>query len=285
MSAMRRSNGNMTTVVSLTFGLVIFVWLVGTAINSLLFQRTRDLQNADVIAIKLANTLNAGNRIGQFNQLQADSRELVYVSRQQFESCLSEEPLLAPLADQLLTEARADHQLVRNERTNLSILTSREVQDVVDSINKECNGQSQYLPWLSAKNFQIQQVKFGASKNALSNVAAYSNYPELLQFDLAQGYVDKSSGLFLPQLEVHLPFDSDIRCTFVALPPCVKGTPAAARVISDDLFKESPRTSSRTISTALQVTCGSQVAVSDSHDQSQLKLHSTALTAGASPDE
>jgi hypothetical protein len=285
MITARKSSGNMTVLMSLVFGIVVAVCVIGLAVNSLFFQRTRDQHEADAVAVTLAGSLNAQNRLGQFNELECFSRELIYVDRTQFQTCLEREPIMAPLANQLLDEGRTDQRLLENERRNLGQVMAKDVREFVHQFNQQAQSRQTMLPWLSANNFQIQQVKLGKIKNVLSNIALSDAIPDLARFDAEQPFVDARSRLYKADVDVRLPVDSDLNFEFAAVPACIKGTCSPARNTNEDVFWQYARASAHCLPTAVQIICGSDVRVGGGETSGKLQLRSTAITAGASASD
>jgi hypothetical protein len=294
MITTRKSSGNMTVLMSLTFGLLIAACVVGLIVNSLMFQRSRNQHDADALAVSLADKLNVGNRVGQINELEAQSRELVYVSRQMSERCASEEPLLAPLAGQLLEQSRVDHELVAAERRNLAMSMVEDVQYMARTYNAQATNDLN-LPWLTAKAARINRIDLGAIANVQSSVRSPRLFADLADFDIASGYVDKRSRLFRAELNAKLPEDGDLRFDFASLPACISGTASPARNTNDDVFVLYKRVvetalpveaTMQKLPTAVQVTCSSDVSVNTRESaHSDLQLRSTAITFGAGADE
>lgn len=296
MIALRKSSGNMTVLMSLTFALLVGACVIGLVVNSLMFQRARNQHDADALAVSLADKLNAGNRIGQINELEAQSRELVHLSRQASERCASEEPVLAGLAAQLLEESRVQHELVDAERRNMALSMVEDVQRAAALFNSGQGGSGELrLPWLSAAPARITRIDLGSIAGVQSSVQSSKLVADLHDFDLMRGNVDRRTGLFHAELNAKLPEDGDLKFVYASLPACVGGFAAPARNTNDDVFRSHKRVWEtgvpvngvpRELPSAVQVTCASDVSIANSaSNHADLTLRSTAITFGASADE
>lgn len=285
----------MTVLMSLTFALLVGACVIGLVVNSLMFQRARNQHDADALAVSLADKLNAGNRIGQINELEAQSRELVYLSRQASERCTSEEPVLAGLAAQLLEESRVQHELVDAERRNMALSMVEDVQRTAASFNSGRGGSELRLPWLNAAPVRITEIELGSIAGVQSSVRSSKLVMELHDFDLTRGNVDRRTGLFNAELNARLPEDGDLKFVFASLPACIGGFASPARNTNDDVFRSYKRIwrdgapvsgVPRELPSAVQVTCASDVSIANSaSNHADLTLRSTAITFGASADE
>src|SRR5438128_7967466 len=77
----RHPSGNMLILMALTMAIIFALVMTGLTFNCFLFQCTHAQCEADAVALRLASEINKGDRVGQLNELEECSRELVYVSR------------------------------------------------------------------------------------------------------------------------------------------------------------------------------------------------------------
>ncbi len=97
-------------MVVLTMGLIVAVGLLGITFNTFLFQCTRSQYEVDALGVTLASSMNAGDRIGQMNELLESSRELIHLSDRQVVDCHAKDlEILAPLCQQFAVEAHQGH--------------------------------------------------------------------------------------------------------------------------------------------------------------------------------
>src|SRR5262245_42262711 len=119
MKSVRSGKGNILFLAILTLGIVISVGVGGFIFNGYLFGCTRAQYQVDALAVDMAGKSNVVDRVGQINELEECARELIYVSRRQFEYCEEQDvKVLESLCYELLEEARAGQQLVEAERKN-----------------------------------------------------------------------------------------------------------------------------------------------------------------------
>ena len=238
----RKSSGSMLILVSLSILLITAVFLLAFSFNSLLFKRTSSQYKIDAMALSLASLINAGDRVGQVNELEASSRELVYVSRRRVDDCLAQDvSFMAPLCMQLLDEARAGQVQVERERRNLVAVTARELQEQSLRHNAASTSNGPFsLAWMQASEPTIVRVDIGRLTNIESNVTSLDVLSELSEFDCAQGYVQPATKLFKADTNARLPApDGDLDFKLSGLPACVDGTCSPARNVNSQVFKAS----------------------------------------------
>ena len=290
----RKSSGSIFVLVVLVMFIITGVSLVGFSFNSLLFKRTTAQHKVDALAISLASAINAGDRVGQINDLEARARELVYVSRQLVTDCNAQElRLLTPVCDQLLEESRAGQRLVEGERRNLMQVITTEIQDTCQRHNSDnANIAAVSLAWLQAREPMIVRVDAGRLANTESNVKGVSLLRELAEFDSRQNYLQPMTGLFKAETNAKLPGpDGDLDFKISALPAFVIDTSSPTRNTNPEVFIRSNtlfdngiiRSSSLDqIPNAIQVNCAMDTVIGDKRNfQAQLYVTSTATTNGA----
>ena len=239
MTARRKSAGSITFLVSLIIGIILFVVLLGLGFNYLLVMRSQAQYNADALALSMANKLNMTDRIGEINQLEEGSRELIYVSRQDaYQSQEGKNTELASLCDRLLDDARTAHKLVENERQNQIRLTTLDIQNAALDYNGKRKSDTTFA-FLGLKTFapKIVRVDVGRIANVNSNVRADNTLPDLATFDNSKQYFDRNSKLFKADVNAKLPdSDSDLDFNLTALPAFVGNRASAARNTNEHVF-------------------------------------------------
>ena len=140
----RNSQGNMTFLMVLTIGLLVLIIFCGFAFNLMLTRRSQAQYAADSLALALATNINSGNRVGQINELQEASRELVLLSRQNLDKCTDNNQAMSGLCDELLQEARAGHELVEQERKNQIAIVCNDVNNSVKEHNRKISQKRQF---------------------------------------------------------------------------------------------------------------------------------------------
>ncbi len=220
MVTSRHSRGNMIFLVSCTIALVIAIGIIGIMFNHVLLQRTRGQFDLDAITLSMASKINLGDRVGQINQLEEASRELVFTSRQTLNNCSEpEQGDLTKLSNLLLEDARAGHRLVENERRNQIAVIRAEMQDSVVDLKKNDGRGGLSFFFIHTAQPKIIKVELGRIVNVDSNVRSLDAIPELRDFDRRSGYVDSSSKLIKSNVNAKLPApDSDLNFRFCALP-------------------------------------------------------------------
>lgn len=287
----------MMVLVSLCIGLIVIVAVSGIIFNNLLFQNSRSQDKVDSLALSLARSINAGNRVGQINELEDRCRELVYVSRQHETACAMEESgYMTPLCEQLLEEARAGQRLVEAERRNQVHLICREVQLAANSYNRDRRADSSFsLNWLRTYEPRITDVAVGTIKDVHSSVRCQSVFQELAHHDYLANLFDPETGLYKAPINARLPgSDADLDFELSALPAAVQKVTPQPRNTNSDVFipygkvvesGEPSRNSIQHIPNAVQVSCAMDALVGpQGSNKVSLNVVSTGITCGASPE-
>jgi hypothetical protein len=239
MITYRKSNGSMTFLIVLTIGLLLIVALCGVGFNQLLLKRSQGQYLADANTLSLATNLNKNDRIGELNEIEEASRELVFLSRQDCDkSSTDETKSMARMCDQLLDEARTGQALVESERKNQVAQINAEVLDAVALYNRKRNQQNNFA-FLGLKTYdpEILRVDLGAIKGVNSNVKGLDAIPDLWALDSFKSYVDPKTKLYKSNIPVKLPYpDTDLEFKFASLPACVGKTIAPARNTNSNVF-------------------------------------------------
>jgi hypothetical protein len=297
MITRRKSKGNMIFLVSLVIGIILIVALLGIGFNYLLFMRAQSQYKADSLALSLATSLNMNDRIGEINQLQEASRELIFVSRQHSsEGYQQKNAELSSLCDRLLDDARSGHILVEGERQNQILATTIEIQNSVLEYNRErkkdsifsCMGLKIFAP-------EILRVDIGRIAKVNSNVRVLDGLPELTAIDRFNLYFDKTSKLYRSDINAKLPeSDSDLDFNFSSLPPAIGLVGSAARNTNEHVFVryatifadgKNTRELPKQIPSALQVYFAMDSIVPwDQSTKIPISIVATGTTFGASAD-
>lgn len=288
----RSQKGTILFLIALATGLIIAVGVIGFIFNSFIFGCTRAQYYVDALALSMATTINAGDRVGQINHLEGCSRELVFESRANFERCNEQDiEVLKPLCFRLLEEARDGQQLVEHERRNQITLISKELQRIASDHNKAAARQGGILDirWLQASQPQIETVLVGQLGNTESSVLHESFIPELADFDMSQGYIDKDTNLFKGNVDAKLPDDDELHFYISRLPAYVKGTCAPARNTNADVFaapsvifkdRKPAIIAVSHIPNAVQIICTMNTQIGTGNEGT-VRLVSTGVTYGA----
>jgi hypothetical protein len=235
----RTPKANMIILSCLAIGLIVLALLVGFGFYLILSDQKRGQAQCDEIALNLAISLNADDRIGQMNTIVEHSRELVYLSRQ---ASLAAPDLNVPactmLADQLLAEATDSSLLVDNERRNQIDLATAGCRKNVTML---CKGRTKsgywVLPWFFEDKLNVKQLEFGSIAGNLSNITGPPGIKDLRKFDLDHHYMDAASGLYCSNINAKLP-EPDAKLPFYlsALPARVENTDSPSRLANQEAF-------------------------------------------------
>lgn len=280
--------------------IVVFVGMAGLTINGLWLNYWHAQLDADAMALSLASKINIGDRVGQINELEECSRELIYVSGEKVKQC--EEPdfqFFAPLCERLNNEAISGHYLVERERQNQIHLISQEISNSIRTYNNSRSWTPTVnLPWIEIDKPKIAKVDIGSIEGSQSNIKSLDAIDELASYDRGMGYLDNQSKFFKGNIKATLPsFGQDLTFHIAALPASVKNTCAPARntnpfvfkrsatLFSGDNFSDSQSSTNNHIPNAVQVSyrLHTSLRVRDKCD-GDLHLISTGTTNGALAD-
>ncbi|MDR3616974.1 MAG: hypothetical protein P4L53_25675 [Candidatus Obscuribacterales bacterium] len=290
---LRSHNGNMLSMVALLLGLVCFACLTSFGFYMLLSQQKNGQSGTDQYALTSASTLNAGDRIGQMNNVIERCRELVYVSRVNNDKAqLPMNKLYQALSAQLLDESRENAKLVEEERKNQIKLCVKNLQATIVATKKVApTGKRLSLPMFESAYPQIEIVRLGYIKGVQSNVENLLVIPDLREFDVEKKYIQKGSNLYLGNINAKLPGpDDDLDFKLSALPADVKKTISPSRLTAPDVFVTTATifAQDKPLDAKMDQLPGAiqlqeQMDVSNRQATSELKLTSTATASGASP--
>jgi hypothetical protein len=292
----RNSQGNMTFLMVLTIGILVLIVLSGFAFNLMLSRRSQAQYVADSLVLTLAANINSGNRVGQINELQEASRELVLVSSQNLQKCTDNNQTLSGLCDELLQESRTGHELVEQERKNQIAIVCNEVNDSVKEHNRKISQQKKFcFVGFTMQDPEILRVDLGRIVGVSSNVRALTAIPELADLDSRKSYFDTGSKLYKADINAKLlsPED-DLNFNFSSLPALVGTTAAPPRNTNVNMFvpygtsidTENPQvTTIKQIPSAIQLYCRMNMTLPwERQSTSALQLTATGTASGASLD-
>jgi hypothetical protein len=294
MTPVRKSSGSVLMLVLLITAGFLLLAIAGLTINSFLFQRNRSQEKADSLCLALACKLNAGDRIAQLNHLQAESRELVYLSRQRLEECNQEDlTFIKPLSDELLNEALEGNALLETEKQKQIQLISLELQQEAVNQNREAHNQNPFkLAWLETDAPQIERIELGSVAGVHSNVRSNAAVPELLLSDESRHFLLQKSRLFRADADAKLPTpESQLTFKFASLSASIDGIYSPARNINPEVFISSgcifDKGQANTpffdrIPAAVQIVCSMRTVLGEKRDyHGILQFVSTAASNGA----
>jgi hypothetical protein len=290
---LRSTKGNMLSMVALLLGLVCFACLASFGFYMLLAQQKNGQSGTDQYTLTSANTLNAGDRIGQMNNVIERCRELVYVSRVNNDKAqIPMNKLYQALSAQLLDESRYNAELVEKERNNQMKICVRNLQAQIVATKKVApTGKRLALPWFESSYPQIEVMRLGYIKGVQSNVENLLVIPNLREFDVEKKYIQKGSNLYLGNINAKLPVpDDDLDFKLSALPADVNKTISPARLTATDVFVTTATifADDKPLDAKMDQLPGAlqlqeQMDVNNRQANAELKLTSTATASGASP--
>jgi hypothetical protein len=277
--------------------LIALVAIVGLFFNGLLFQNNRSQEKVDAMAVSLAGLINAGNRVGQMNELEDRCRELIYVSRQNEIACDSGQfSFMSELCNRLLLDARAGQQIVEQERLNQTRLIKDEVQQAALNYNKVRSNSGWFsLHGLTTDDPLVTDVALGTIRGVQSNVRCQRVFPQWAYYDYNAGYFNSANGLYGGNVDARLPQpDDDLHFKLSALPASVDNVTALPRNTNPDVFIPYFKVMDKgqavpnycpDIPNAVEVSCVMHSSFgSTGSNKASLKIISDAITSGASPE-
>jgi hypothetical protein len=289
----RRQNGNMLMMVS--WCIVTLLLAIALALSvQYYFSSDKNLQfTADQFAMTTALNLNYGDHIGQMNNLVANSRELVFNSREAYNNTVNNCPQLSGLANRFLAESRQGADSVEQARQGLVALTLTNIRTSLSTQARNVKG-IVVLPWAKSTVPEIVNARLGSFKEVESNVLAPSGNDGLLKLDTKYGYIDSATNLYYGNSNLQLPEDADKSFYLTSLSAPVNGTVAPAKLTSADTFQRSldiiknghteSVTMCQQLPSAIQIDMQSRVTNLVVVDLTNpLTVNATAATNGASP--
>ncbi len=286
----------MTFLMVFTIGILVLIVMGGFVFNMMLSRRSQAQYVADSLALTLAANINSGNRVGQINELQEASRELVLVSRQNFEKCTDNNRTLSGLCDELVQEARTGHELVEQERMNQIAIVRKEVIDSVKLHNRQLEQQRKFsFVGFTMPDPEILHVALGRIVGVGSNVRALNAIPELAELDSRKSYLEAGSKLYKADINAKLPPpDDDLDFNFSSLPALVGTSAAPPRNTNVVMFvpygtvfdSDKPSLATiRQIPSAIQLNCRMNMTLPwERQSTNAFELTATGTASGASLD-
>lgn len=116
----RSNEGNILVFTCVGVVILVVCMLMAYSFSGLYFEHNRLQASADEIALAGAKKLNARNRIGQMNNMISRCRQLVYSSRDDYNTIKEEFPQIERIADQLLQESRQSALDLETERKKIA---------------------------------------------------------------------------------------------------------------------------------------------------------------------
>jgi hypothetical protein len=196
----RSQKGNMLLLASVSMSLIAIFILMACSFGSVIFMHNRLQTAADEIALCGARKLNENDRIGQFNNMIARNRQLVYVGNDVLESIDADYPLLHNLASQLYLESKASSHTLETDRHALVGQAISEAETAMnDKFTEIKDTYSMSLPWLKVSTPSIMPgtMKVGKIDQVQSNVAELTGVSGMSTADHGAGHVINSPGLNL----------------------------------------------------------------------------------------
>jgi hypothetical protein len=212
-SRMRR-RGNMLLIVAGASMIIagLGIWTIDQMIA---FGARENLQSfTDGLCLAAAVELNAGDKIGKINNLVADSRQLVDLTRQFEDDCEEQHSPLGALASELDLESSAGARIVESERVTMQRLTIEHVQRILRSAstNRDLPG-----PLRQAESTGVKECHVGWNCLPLSNVVANKWNERLFQEDVHLNFIEPLECLYRAKLDLRLP-DQRERISFLLSP-------------------------------------------------------------------
>jgi hypothetical protein len=271
----------MTVLAICGFALLALFILVGATFSTVLFEQNQLQKFADDIAMAGALQLNDADRLGQFNNLEARCRQLVYSSRQTSYQTGQNGPDVQGLAQDLLDEDRQAAKDLETERMRLQALAMQEAKTAItNEYNRQSTIYRMAMPWLKIELPKLESVEFGIVTDTASNVTALKAFDDLVDFDTKKKIVQPTSNLYYGGINAKLPDDDkDLDFKMSALSAPVKNQISAGRLVSTDVFK--PVTDGQ-FPSSVRIAVSANVKPGGSITASTLKVTSCAATTGAS---
>ncbi len=293
MRRARKSSGSIILLAVMLLGGIIGLFMVFMSVNGLLMARNSSQRETDSLALNFAECINQNDRVGQINEIEACSRELVFNSRKRMTDCQHNDlENLTPLCNRLLMEARQGAQLVEAERQNQVQLICTQIKNAAAKHNDEASSQSNFsLAMVQTRKPIVTRIDVGRIANVESNVKRLGVVEELSQFDARNGYVNSKSQLFKADLNAKLPSeDADLNFFVSSLPARVGDTCSPARNVNPDVFIRTGTIYGQDggksagvaqIPDAIQITCTMDTSLCGQNGQSgALELVSTSAATG-----
>jgi len=192
----------------------------------------------DRLNLILASYLNKDDRQGRLNNMLAASRQLVLISRLNYNEAIDNCPVIAPFATRLLEEAREGAKLVGKERNQIHDLILADVKTLTEENTRRADiyplkdDAVFLLPWLRCHRLSIESLTLGYVEGINSNVQATKTNPELMAID--KRFIDANTGLYYANISLPLPGpDSDLKFELSSVTAPIKGKIPESHQIKD----------------------------------------------------
>ena len=234
----RTKSGNMLILSILLIGLIVSGLVVGLGFYVMYADQKRGQSQVDEIALNMAESLNADNRIGQMNTIVEHSRQLAYTSRAQLGVVMTNPTLVAyiPLAKELCSDAATGVNKVDAERQNQISIAIANCHNYAERIANK-SGTMKLLSWFIGNRVTINTVEFGSIKNTLCSSESPTLLSNLHTYDLQCKYTVQNSNLYFGNINATLASpDQDLPFYFSALSPLTLGSTSATRLANIEAF-------------------------------------------------
>lgn len=260
MSKTKRSHrGNMLILVSLSLGLVGLAIIVGMSFAGAIFVHTLMQNEVNELSLRAACTLNAGDRLGQMNNMIARCRSLVKESRRIDEDAQQKNSNIKTLASVLLEESRDCAQELELQRKTLKKIAHAEaLNEIQEGMASIQDHPCLILPWIQCEKPQLSTVQFGQVKDVQSNVTALDASNELQENDTTNDFIRAASKRYKANINAKIPApDADLNFHLSSLQAPVNNDVSPGRIILPDAFTKTPGTD---LTSAVKVTIRMKVA-------------------------
>ena len=218
----RKNRGSLLILsIALIFVLAIVMFFAFDTITAFLNKQTLD-GSAQKLALDAAIVLNAEDQAGRMNKFIAQSRQLVYCSRQELNltdqvTCQTMQPLALYLSNQSRDGAifleQERERLVASRVSEINSLLMREYGYYTDKSKKELLEQF------------IDKADLGACSENTAEVLSDKSDQRLRQHDIEEHYLDKGNSLYLGDEDLKLPDeDKDLSFKLCKLPSLCHGS-------------------------------------------------------------
>ncbi len=288
-SKTKYSNNHGSVLVFTCVGLVILAMLllIAYSFSGLYFVHNRLQTSADEIALTGAKKLNERNQIGQMNNMISRCRQLVYCSRDDYNSVKQEFPAIERFADQLLQESRQSALELEVERKKMRAVAEADaVQAMHDKFDSIKNTYSMTLPWMRVRTPRVIGVGLGRIDGIESNVEEFDQFEKLKQSDRDQGYTAVFNKLNLYKGNKNQQLtdeDTDLPFFLTSLPAPIQSEVSPARTLLPDSYREAddePVPTATKVILDLRVENGAGPQTSET-----MRVTGTAITAGGSDQD
>jgi len=276
----RTQHGNILVLTTVTAWLTTIGLVVGMSISGLFLMHYRLQSQANELAALAAQVMNEKDREGQMNDTISHCRQLVFASREIYDSTAQTYPDFEPLARQLLDGATASAADLEAERKNLlKIATDEANQKVAESFRAMSERDKLTLPWLQTSSPTVVNVSVGYVDGVPSNVEILPTSEQattlavLKAHDQQNNFFAEKNHHYLPNINAKLPGqESHLDFNFSSLAPPVLGTVSPLHAMLPAAFRSDQPGQ---LPSAAQVTLSLDVAT-----QIGASIHKTVKVVG-----